>query len=144
MKNDTFFTRLIRFILIFSSLGLIRGLVGQAVGTAGGYFLVSAIRSALGLEANKNLAVLLGGILGVILFLLFAGVLSDWLRWGGGKKTPLHHGPPENKPAWTRYFSVDTNHKVIGIQYTVTGVLVLLIGGLLAIIFRIELSYPGM
>jgi len=105
---------------------------------------VTAIRNAAGLEANPDLAVLLGGILGAILFLLFAGVLSDWLRWGGGKETPLHHGPPENKPAWTRYFSVDTNHKVIGIQYTVTGVLVLLIGGLLAIIFRIELSYPGM
>jgi cytochrome c oxidase subunit 1 len=144
MRNDTFFTRLIRFIVILSSLGLIRGLVGQAVGTLAGYGLVTVLRSAFGLEENKDLAVLVGGILGAILFLLFAGVLSDWLRWGGGKKTPLRHGPPEHKPAWTRYFSVDTNHKVIGIQYTVTGILVLLIGGLFAIIFRIELSYPGM
>jgi cytochrome c oxidase subunit 1 len=139
MNNDTFFTRLVRFLVVFFSLGLIRGLIGQALGTVFGYLLVSVI-----LGANENLGVLLGGLLGVILFLLFAGVLGDWLRWGGGKQTALHHGPPEHKPAWARYFSVDKNHKVIGIQYTVTAVLVLLIGGLLAIIFRIELSYPGM
>ncbi|HSG17137.1 MAG TPA: cbb3-type cytochrome c oxidase subunit I [Anaerolineae bacterium] len=144
MNTETFFTKLIRFVLVFFSLGLIRGLIGQAVGTAIGFGLVTAVRSAQGLEENADLAVLLGGLLGVILFLLFAGVLSDWLRWARGKETHLRHGPPEHKPAWARYFSVDTNHKVIGIQYTVTAILVLLIGGLLAIIFRIELSYPGM
>jgi len=144
MKSDTLFSRLIRFFLILFSLGLIRGLIGQAVGTAIGYGLVTVVRDAQGLEANQDLAVLLGGLLGVILFLLFAGVLSDWFRWATGKETRLRHGPPEHRPAWTRYFGVDTNHKVIGIQYTVTAVLVLLIGGLLAIIFRIELSYPGM
>ena len=31
----------------------------------------------------------------------------------------MHHGPPAGKPAWTRYFGVDYNHKVIGIQYGV-------------------------
>jgi cytochrome c oxidase subunit 1 len=144
MNTETFFTRLIRFVLVFFSLGLIKGLVGQTLGTAVGFGLVTVVRDAQGLEKNPDMAVLLGGLLGVILFLLFAGVFSDWLRWAGGKETPLHHGPPEHKPAWTRYFSVDNNHKVIGIQYTVTAVLVLLIGGLLAIIFRIELSYPGM
>ena len=43
-----------------------------------------------------------------------------------------------------RYFSVDVNHKVIGIQYAVTIVLVLLVGGTLAIVFRLEPSAPGM
>ena len=60
-----------------------------------------------------------------------------------GKDTPLHHGPPQGKPAWTRYFGVDYNHKVIGIQYTITGVFLLLFAGSLAIMFRLELSQPG-
>ena len=60
------------------------------------------------------------------------------------KRQPLVHGAPEGKPEWSRYFNVDYNHKVIGIQYGVTSLLVLLVGGLFAIIFRIELAHPGM
>jgi cytochrome c oxidase subunit I len=131
-------------MITFFSLGLIRGIIGQIIGTAIGYGLVAAIRQILGLEPSVEPALVFGGLVGVIGFLLAAGVLTDWIKWASGKKTPLHHGPPANRPAWTRYFSVDYNHKVIGIQYTVTGVLVLLVGGLLAMIFRLELVYPGM
>ncbi|MFN2190117.1 MAG: cbb3-type cytochrome c oxidase subunit I, partial [Candidatus Promineifilaceae bacterium] len=131
-------------MVTFFSLGLVRGILGQAVGFAIGYGLVALTRSAQGLEKNPNLAILIGAIFGLFGFLLAAGVLTDWLKWIGGKETPLRHGPPQYKPAWTRYFSVDNNHKVIGIQYTVTAVLVLLLGGMLALIFRLELSYPGM
>ena len=144
MKSETFWTRLLRSIIVFFSLGLIRGLIGQAVGLGIGLGLVSAIRAAQGKEPNPDLGIFIGGLLGVVLFLLFAGVFTDWLKWAAGKKAPLRHGPPEYKPAWTRYFSVDYNHKVIGIQYTVTGIIVLLFGGLLAIIFRLELVYPGL
>ena len=102
------------------------------------------IPASQGQNADKDLAILIGGLLGTILLLLFAGVFTDWLQWARGKKPPLRHGPPDHLPAWTRYFSVDYNHKVIGIQYTVTAVIVLLFGGLLAILFRLELTYPGM
>ncbi len=85
-----------------------------------------------------------GAILGVIGFVMGAGVLTDWMLWIGGHKTPLHHGAPAGKPEWFRYFSVDVNHKVIGIQYGVTSIIVLLVGGLFAIMFRIELAQPGM
>ena len=56
----------------------------------------------------------------------------------------MHHGPPAGRPAWTRYFGIDYNHKVIGIQYGVTGLLLLMIGGTFALIFRTELAEPGM
>jgi len=144
MKTDTLWSRILRFFYLLFSLGLVKGLIGMAVGMGVGYGLVTAVRAAQGKAANPDLAVLIAGILGTILFLLFAGVFSDWLRLAGGKNTPLRHGPPEHKPAWTRYFSVDYNHKVIGIQYTITAIIVLLFGGLLAIIFRLELVYPGM
>jgi len=144
MKTETIWTRFLRFIVILFSLGLVRGIIGFATGVGLVYGLMVGIPISQGHEANKDLAVLLGGLLGAVLLLLFAGVFSDWLKMAGGKKVPLRHGPPEHLPAWTRYFSVDYNHKVIGIQYTVTAVIVLLFGGLLAILFRLELTYPGM
>jgi cytochrome c oxidase subunit 1 len=46
-------------------------------------------------------------------------------------------------PAWTRYFGVDYNHKVIGIQYGVTSLILLMIGGGFAVLFRTELARSG-
>lgn len=129
---------------ILLRLGLIRGIVGQVVGTLLGMALVAGIRRAAGLPEDLEAGLVIGAILGVITFMLAAGVFTDWIKWIMGRKTPMRHGPPEHAPAWVRYFSVDYNHKVIGIQYGVTGVLVLLVGGILAIIFRLELAYPGM
>ncbi|HSM58674.1 MAG TPA: cbb3-type cytochrome c oxidase subunit I [Candidatus Sulfomarinibacteraceae bacterium] len=126
------------------SLGIVRALIGQIVGTAIGYGLVAGLRQVMGLEPDPEPAWVLGALVGVFGSLLAAGVLTDWLKWTVGKETPLRHGPPEGKPSWTRYFSVDYNHKVIGLQYGVTSIIVLLVGGLLAIIFRLELSMPGM
>jgi cytochrome c oxidase subunit 1 len=39
---------------------------------------------------------------------------------------------------------VDYSHKVIGVQYTITGILLLLLAGTLAIIFRFELAQTGL
>ena len=49
-----------------------------------------------------------------------------------------------NLPAreWQRYFSFNTDHKVIGVQYLVTSFGFLLIGGLLAMLIRAELLTP--
>ncbi len=128
----------------FLTSSFTRGLIGQAIFTAIGMTFVNAIRSVMGLEANAEPGVVFGALLGVFGFLLGAGVLTDWIKWIFGKETPLRHGPPQGKPEWTRYLNVDYNHKVIGIQYGYTSLLVLLVGGLFALIFRIELAQPGM
>ncbi|MCA9961739.1 MAG: cbb3-type cytochrome c oxidase subunit I, partial [Anaerolineales bacterium] len=140
---------------IWLTSAYVRGLVGQLVGTLLGIGFIEAIRGAMGLEptgATFNLfgaiiaepSFVFGAIVGVIGFLLAAGVFTDWLKWMVGKETPLHHGAPAGKPEWSRYLNVDVNHKVIGIQYGYTSILVLLVGGLFAILFRIELAQPGM
>ncbi|GIV78379.1 MAG: cytochrome c oxidase subunit 1 [Litorilinea sp.] len=127
------------------SLGIVRGLIGQLVGTAGGMALTMLIRLMLGLPAWKEEPVwVVGLILGGIGFLIGVGAVSDWFKWMKGIETPLHHGPPADKPAWTRYFGVDYNHKVIGIQYAVTGLVMLIIGGSFAVIFRTELARSGL
>lgn len=135
-----------RTLKILLTSALAKGLVGQAVGWALGYYFIALLRSLQGLPTPwlYEPAVAFGAITSLIGFLVAAGVLGDWLRWIVGKKTELRHGAPEGKPEWSRYFNVDYNHKVIGIQYGVTSVLVLLVGGLFAIMFRIELAQPGM
>jgi cytochrome c oxidase subunit 1 len=131
------------FLWLFLTSGLTRGLIGQAIGYTIGFLLTAAIRQALGKEPDTEAGLTLGAFFSVIGFLAAAGVLTDWLKWLFGRPTPMRHGPPAGRPAWTRYLGVDYNHKVIGIQYAVSGVLILLIGGLFAIIFRLELAYPG-
>lgn len=136
--------RLFNFLYHFSTTGLVRGLISMAIGWAIGSFLVIGIRESQGMPRADEVTLFVGSLFGFIFFLFGTGVLTDWTKWAMGKKTPLVHGAPKHRPSWWRYLSVDYNHKVIGIQYTVTGVLVLLIGGILAIIFRLELVYPGM
>ncbi|RME44945.1 MAG: cytochrome C oxidase subunit I, partial [Caldilineae bacterium] len=140
--------------MLILSLGVVRGLIGMVIGTAIGMAVTVAIRLGMGLPAwaavspnhpsGAEVAAVVGALVGAIGFLIGVGALTDWFKWMAGKETPMRHGPPEGKPAWTRYFGVDYNHKVIGIQYAVTGVLLLLVAGSLAIAFRLELSAPGM
>ncbi|MFQ5398160.1 MAG: cbb3-type cytochrome c oxidase subunit I [Anaerolineae bacterium] len=121
----------------------VRGLIGQAIGTALGIGFIAGIRSLMGLETSIEPGVVFGGLVGVIGFLLGAGVLTDWIKWIFGKETPLRHGARPGQPEWSRYINVDVNHKVIGIQYGFTSLFVLLVGGLFAILFRLELAMPG-
>ena len=109
--------------------------VGQVIGFAIGNGLVNGIRYLSGLETGllNEPAVVVGAIFSVMGSLMAAGVFTDWMLWVGGHKTPLKHGAPAGKPEWFRYLGVDVNHKVIGIQYGVTSILVLFIGGIFAI-----------
>jgi cytochrome c oxidase subunit 1 len=126
------------------SLGLIRGLAAQIIGTALGMAIVVLIRSLEGKPAwEAEPVIVVGALMGAISFLVGVGVFDDWFKWTRGQDTPIRHGPPEGRPGWTRYLSVDFSHKVIGVQYAVTGVLLLLFAGSLAMIFRLELAQSG-
>jgi cytochrome c oxidase subunit 1 len=137
---------MIRALGIILTSAFVRGLIGQLIGTLLGLGFINLIRRAMGLDATllTEPSVVFGAIIGVIGFLLAAGVFTDWLKWIAGRKPPLRHGAPPGKPEWSRYLNVDVNHKVIGIQYALTSLAVLLIAGLFAILFRIELAQPGL
>jgi cytochrome c oxidase subunit 1 len=137
---------MIRALGIILTSAFVRGLIGQLIGTLLGIGFINLIRRAMGLEATllTEPSVVFGAIIGVICFLLAAGVFTDWLKWIAGRKPPLRHGAPPGKPEWSRYLNVDVNHKVIGIQYALTSLAVLLIAGSFAILFRIELAQPGL
>jgi cytochrome c oxidase subunit 1 len=59
------------------------------------------------------------------------------VKWARGIDTPEHH---EDEPGWGKYFDVSLDHKVIGIQYTITALVLIAIGGTFALIFRTELA----
>ena len=129
-----------RFFYYLGGTALAWGSLGQAIG----YLLGAGLVALFGGNFSGEGAIALGAIFSIFGFLIASGVTTDWIGWMFGIRTPLHHGAPAGEPEWMRYFSIDVNHKVIGIQYAVTSVVVLLVGGLLAIFFRLELAFPGL
>jgi cytochrome c oxidase subunit 1 len=122
--------------------GITRGLVFQVVGTLVGGFFVTGIRALMGLSTFSGFfftepAWVFGALVGVISFLVGVGALTDWFKWAKGEETPEHHEDPEG---FVKYFGVSLDHKVIGIQYTITSLVILGVGGLFAMIFRTELA----
>ena len=122
--------------------GITRGLIFQVVGTLVGGFFVTGIRALMGLSTFGGFffsepAWVFGGLVGVIAFLVGVGALTDWFKWARGIETPDHHEDPEG---FVKYFGVSLDHKVIGIQYTLTSLVILGVGGLFAMIFRTELA----
>ncbi len=132
----------------FLSLGITRGLGYQFAGTVIGALFITLIRALMGLSTFEartfgfsEPAWVFGGLVGALAFLVGVGAVSDWWKWAKGESTSDHI---EDTPGWERYFGVSLDHKVIGIQYVVTALFLLCLGGLFALIFRLELSASGM
>ncbi|WP_088893928.1 cytochrome c oxidase subunit I [Leptolyngbya ohadii] len=53
------------------------------------------------------------------------------------------HGHAHKERRWQDYFTFNTDHKVIGIQYLVTSFIFYLIGGVMADVMRTELATPA-
>ena len=77
-------------------------------------------------------------------FLLGIGTFDYWLYWISGRPTVPDDHANHGAYKWTDYFKVNTDHKVIGVQYLVTTFFFFLVGGFLAMLFRAELAQPGM
>lgn len=135
----------------FFSTALMRGLRWQFTGWLIGALFLTGIRFVLTLFGQDMAlfgkfyftepAWVFGGLVGALSFLAGTGVMSDWFKWAKGEATHEHH---EDPPGWEKYFNVSLDHKVIGIQYTVTSLFLLVVGGTFALIFRTELASSGM
>ena len=60
----------------------------------------------------------------------------------GTRKAPAGHTSHHEESFWSKYV-FSTNHFVIALQYTITGVFMALIGGYMAYVFRMQLAFPG-
>ncbi|HEX6025888.1 MAG TPA: cbb3-type cytochrome c oxidase subunit I, partial [Solirubrobacter sp.] len=91
----------------------------------------------------QNAILLLSMLLAPIWFLIGLGAFDYWFYWAAGKPTRPEDHSGHGAYSWKDYFRVNTDHKVIGIQYVVTSFFFMLVGGLLAMLVRAELAQPG-
>ncbi len=78
-----------------------------------------------------------------LFFLVGLGAFDYWFYWAAGRPTRAEDHSSHGARSWKDYFRVNTDHKVIGVQYVVTSFFFLLVGGLIAMLMRVELAQPG-
>ncbi|HET8565860.1 MAG TPA: cbb3-type cytochrome c oxidase subunit I [Solirubrobacterales bacterium] len=125
-----------------------RGIAGALIGGALGFALVVGLRAISGLptfqtEQTGYPHVVVPVITGAFGFLVGFGALSYWVRWAFGAPTRQEDHASHGAASWRDYFTFNTDHKVIGIQYIVTTFFFFFVGGLLAMLIRAELAQPG-
>src|SRR4051812_43145359 len=77
-------------------------------------------------------------------FLAGIGAFDYWVYYALGYPTRAEDHSGHGAQSWRDYFRVNTDHKVIGVQYLVTTIFFFLAGGMLALLVRAELAQPGM
>ncbi|HEX6490896.1 MAG TPA: cytochrome c oxidase subunit I [Gaiellaceae bacterium] len=77
-------------------------------------------------------------------FLAGLGGFDYWARYAIGSPTRPEDHSGHGAQSWRDYFRVNTDHKVIGIQYLVATFFFFIAAGLMAMIMRAELARPGM
>jgi cytochrome c oxidase subunit 1 len=108
--------------------------------------LVIGWRAGMGFEPLWSLQVLIVAWT-VIVPLAFLGGLGGfdyWVYWISGRPTRPEDHSGHGARSWKDYFRVNTDHKVIGIQYLVTTIFFFVAAGLMAMFMRAELARPGM
>ena len=75
-------------------------------------------------------------------FLAGLGAFDYWVSYAIGQPTRPEDHSSHGAYSWKDYFRVNTDHKVIGIQYVTTTIFFFLAGGLLAMLVRAELARP--
>jgi cytochrome c oxidase subunit 1 len=133
---------------VYKGSGFPRALVGAA----GGYWLgVSGVMllrgEILGRHAYMPGVCYVAGVLtGYMGFMWGMGMWDGWWSYMKGDKTPEHedHSAHGAVNGWRSYFTFNTDHKVIGVQYVVTTIAFMFIAGAMAEAIRAELANPGL
>jgi len=132
----------------FTRPGWYRAALCTVAAAAFGFGLVVLLRSISGLSAFQSEQtgypqVIVPLITAPLGFLAGIGCFDYWIRWGFGLPTIPDDHSSHGAHTWKDYFKVNTDHKVIGIQYIVTSFIFFLIGGMMAMLIRAELAQPG-
>ncbi|MCB0872073.1 MAG: cytochrome c oxidase subunit I [Thermoleophilia bacterium] len=82
--------------------------------------------------------------LGGIGFIIGIGCFDWWWGYIRGRQVDYEDHSLHGATSWKDYLRVNTDHKVIGIQYLVVVFTFFIVGGLFAELVRLELAEPGM
>src|SRR6478752_5704031 len=125
--------------------GWYRAILFIVLGIAFSYAITIGARAALGYDPVVDGEAILTVALLATPFFFFVGLgaFDYWFYWAAGRPTRPDDHSGHGARRWQDYFRVNTDHKVIGIQYTVTSFFFLFVGGLLAMLMRAELAKPG-
>ncbi|MBS1891949.1 MAG: cytochrome c oxidase subunit I, partial [Actinobacteria bacterium] len=124
-------------VATFTRPGWYRAALCTVLAAAFGVGIVVVLRAVSGLPAFQSEQtgypqVVVPLITAPLGFLLGIGCFDYWLRWGFGLPTIPDDHSSHGAYSWKDYFKVNTDHKVIGVQYVVTSFIFFLIGGLMA------------
>jgi cytochrome c oxidase subunit 1 len=125
--------------------GWYRVLLALPIGLAISVGLVVGIRALIGADPLFDGSAITTVALIVVpfSFLIGIGCFDYWFRWASGAPTVPEDHSGHGADSWRDYFRVNTDHKVIGIQYIVTTFFFFIVGGLMAMLIRMELIAPG-
>ncbi|HYM50413.1 MAG TPA: cbb3-type cytochrome c oxidase subunit I [Candidatus Limnocylindrales bacterium] len=90
--------------------------------------------------------VVAGYLAWAIFFMIGIGAFGQAARWGLARRNPTHDEElllaGRGAGTW-RFFRFTTDHKVVGVQYLTTVLVLLLVGALAAFLIRLQQSQPG-
>jgi cytochrome c oxidase subunit I len=111
-----------------------------------GFGIVVGVRYGAGWDpilATEPLVLVAALVSAPIGFLAGIGAFDYWVYYALGYPTRAEDHSGHGAKSWRDYFRVNTDHKVIGVQYLVTTIFFFLAGGMLAMLVRAELAKPG-
>src|SRR5437879_3239116 len=76
-------------------------------------------------------------------FLAGIGAFDYWVYYALGFPTRAEDHSGHGARSWRDYFRVNTDHKVIGVQYLMTTIFFFLAGGILTMLVRVQLARPS-
>ncbi len=124
--------------------GLPRAILGGLLGIVVG-LLIPGLAAGAGLTITGAHLLLFGYLGGLVGWLGGLGAFRFWLAWARGRpidpaEEHAAHGRNDDRGRYVRF---TTDHKVIGLQYLTTFLLLLFVAGTFALVMRLELAQPG-
>ncbi|MGI8580389.1 MAG: cytochrome c oxidase subunit I [Solirubrobacteraceae bacterium] len=127
--------------------GWYRAIAFVVLGVVFSYLLVAGIRLLMHYKHpwdSGDAITMVALIAAPLFFLVGIGCFDYWFYWAAGKPTRPEDHSTHGATSWRSYFGVNTDHKVIGLQYICTSFFFMFVGGLLAMLMRAELAQPGL
>jgi cytochrome c oxidase subunit 1 len=132
---------LVRRLIGFNLLGaVVLGAVGYYAGWWLGHQVTSSVVDHYADTSQNDIALFSAYVFGILGFLAGLGFLNYPLSRMLGR--PASIAPKDEASGWTRYVSLCTDHKVVGLQYLIGIGFFLLVGGASAMLIRVELLRP--